>query len=89
MWPAILFWMMIQQAAPKQAGTLSGAERAAVQDISTAGRCAVLAETPDERVARSPKIAPGPPPVLSFRYYEGKINHRFGNSELLLDDAGH
>jgi hypothetical protein len=27
--------------------------------------------------------------LLSFRYYEGKQHHRFGNSELMLDDAGH
>ena len=57
---------------------------------------------PDERVASKPilnlhlaenrgliYIAPGAPPALSFRYYEGKLHHRFGNAELLLDDAGH
>jgi hypothetical protein len=52
---------------------------------------------PDERVAYPHRaenrgliyIAPGAPPALSFRYYEGKLHHRFGNAELLLDDAGH
>ena len=59
------------------------------QQIAASGRCADLAETPDERVADSTTIAPGPPPLLSFRYYEGKLHGRYGNQELLLDDAGH
>ena len=53
------------------------------------GRCVALGESPDARVTREPMIAPGPPPLLSFRYYEGKEHHRFGNSDLMLDDAGH
>ncbi len=60
-----------------------------IEQIADSGRCVTLAETPDSRVTVKPAIAPGPPPVLSFRFYEGKLHHRFGNSELLLDDAGH
>ena len=60
-----------------------------IQQISDSGRCANLGESPDARVAPVERIAPGPPPLLSFRYYEGKLHHRFGNSELMLDDAGH
>ena len=60
-----------------------------IQQIAESGRCADLAEAPDARVAPARLIAPGPPPLLSFRYYEGKVHHRFGNSELMLDDAGH
>ena len=60
-----------------------------VQEIADSGRCAELAESPDQRVASPPMIAPGPPPLISFRYYEGKLHHRFGNAELMLDDAGH
>jgi hypothetical protein len=60
-----------------------------VQQISDSGRCATLAESPDARVAPLPAIAPGPPPLISFRYYEGRQHHRFGNAELMLDDAGH
>jgi hypothetical protein len=63
------------------------------RQIADAGRCVDLGEKPDARVAVRPDvnvmIAPGPPPVLSFRFYEGKLHHRFGNAELLLDDAGH
>lgn len=54
-----------------------------IQQISDSGRCADLGEFD------AGPIAPGPPPLLSFRYYEGKQHHRFGNSELMLDDAGH
>jgi hypothetical protein len=60
-----------------------------VQQIADSGRCVSLAESADSRVATMPQFAPGQPPVLSFRFYEGKSHHRFGNSELLLDDAGH
>lgn len=67
----------------------AGTPESLVQQIADSGRCAGLAETPDERVANRPMIAPGPPPLISFRYYEGKLHHRFGNAELMLDDAGH
>jgi hypothetical protein len=60
-----------------------------VDQVSDSGRCIALAESPDSRVAVAPMFAPGPPPLLSFRYYEGKEHHRFGNSDLMLDDAGH
>jgi len=60
-----------------------------VQQIADSGRCVSLAESADSRVDITPRFAPGQPPVLSFRFYEGKSHHRFGNSELLLDDAGH
>jgi len=60
-----------------------------IQQIAASGRCADLPDTPDKRVAPPPAIAPGPPPILSFRLYEGKRRGRFSNSELMLDDAGH
>ncbi|HXF27895.1 MAG TPA: hypothetical protein VN610_11490 [Bryobacteraceae bacterium] len=64
-------------------------EQQAIKQISESGRCADLAESPDARVTPRPAVPPGPPPLLSFRYYEGKLHHRYGNSELMLDDAGH
>jgi hypothetical protein len=59
------------------------------QQVADSGRCVTLAEKPDTRVEQKPMIAPGPPPLLSFRYYEGRAHHRFGNMDLMLDDAGH
>jgi len=60
-----------------------------IKEISESGRCADLSQDPDNRVLPMPAVAPGPPPVLSFRYYEGKLHHRFENADLMLDDAGH
>jgi hypothetical protein len=36
-----------------------------------------------------PSVPPGVPPVLSFRYMEGSRKHRFGDLDLMVDDAGH
>jgi hypothetical protein len=35
------------------------------------------------------QIAPGAPPLLSFRYFEGADRHRFGKLDVIMDDAGH
>ena len=59
------------------------------QSVADSGRCADFGETPDERVAPSTLIAPGAAPLLTFRFYEGKQHNRYGNQDLLLDDAGH
>ncbi len=59
-----------------------------VKKVADSGRCMTIAESPDARL-KIPKIAPGQPPLLMFRYYEGKLHHRFGNADLMLDDAGH
>jgi len=59
------------------------------REIAASGRVLELAVTPSERVAPLAQIAPGAPPLLSFRYYEAQQRHRFSNTELMLDDAGH
>lgn len=59
------------------------------REIAASGQVVELAAPPSERVAPPAEIAPGPPPLLSFRYYEGQQRHRFSNAELMLDDAGH
>jgi hypothetical protein len=68
---------------------VQGQELTTIEKVSASGRCADLGESADQRVAQRQLIAPGAPPLLSFRYYEGALHHKFGNSELLLDDAGH
>lgn len=60
-----------------------------LDSIVKSGRCWNVAETPSERVTLKPAIAPGLPPLLSFRYYEGREHHRFSSHDLVLDDAGH
>jgi hypothetical protein len=65
------------------------AQTRAAREASDIARCADLFESPDERVKPSLKIAPGAPPLLSFRYFEGKMRQRFSGIDLTLDDAGH
>jgi hypothetical protein len=59
------------------------------KEIAASGQVVEIAVTPSERVSPLVEIAPGQPPLLSFRYYEGQERHRFSNTELMLDDAGH
>ncbi|MBV8811863.1 MAG: hypothetical protein JO033_24600 [Acidobacteriaceae bacterium] len=86
---SLAFGTTQQQPPPERAASHDQRTEAVIQEVSASGRCADVAESPDSRVAPQPAVAPGPPPLLSFRYYEGKLHHRFGNSELMLDDAGH
>ena len=60
-----------------------------VDAISKSGQVVGIAQTPSERVEHAAQIAPGAPPVLSFRLFEGKMRHRFNDLDLVLDDAGH
>ena len=64
-------------------------EQTLIKEVAESGRCADLSQDPDGRVSPLSMVAPGPPPVLSFRYYEGKLHHGFENTDLMLDDAGH
>jgi hypothetical protein len=79
--------MAPQPVAPNVTGLES--DQALIKEVAESGRCADLSQDPDTRVLPLPAVAPGPPPVLSFRYYEGKLHHRFENADLMLDDAGH
>lgn len=57
--------------------------------VIESGRVLEIASPPSERVAVPPQIAPGPPPLLSFRLLEAQERHRFGGLDLVMDDAGH
>lgn len=35
------------------------------------------------------RISPGAPPMLAFRYLDGKLRGRFTGLDLVMDDAGH
>jgi hypothetical protein len=60
-----------------------------IQAIVLSGRVVHIADSPSERVTPPPLIAPGPPPVLGFRYFDAAGRGRFGNMGLMTDDAGH
>jgi hypothetical protein len=57
--------------------------------IAVSGRVVNISESPSERLAPPALIAPGAPPVLSFRYFDASDRGRFGNLGLMTDDAGH
>jgi len=60
-----------------------------IQQVAASGRVLEIAVPPSERLLPPARIAPGAPPLLSFRFFEGKERHRFGNLDLVIDDAGH
>jgi hypothetical protein len=60
-----------------------------IKQVAASGRVLELAITPSERLLSPPKIAPGAAPLIRFRFFEGKDRRRFGELDLLIDDAGH
>lgn len=56
-----------------------------VKQVAQSGRVLALIPKLDDEV----RIAPGAPPLLAFRYLEGRQRGRFGGLDLVLDDAGH
>ena len=82
-----LVWLLLamQAAAPQAPPTLWDQ---VAGSLERSGRVVDLVETAGERL-QTPRIAPGAPPLLSFRYYEGKGRYRFGELGLVMDDAGH
>ncbi len=61
----------------------------AIEILAMPGRVADIIEPPSERLSPPALIAPGAPPVLSFRYFDAADRGRFGNLGLMTDDAGH
>jgi hypothetical protein len=53
------------------------------------GRVVNISDSPSERLSPPMLLAPGAPPVLSFRYFDASDRGRFGNLGLMTDDAGH
>lgn len=64
---------------------------ALTRQVSQSGRVVEIAEPASARLTprHAAEIAPGAPPMLSFRMFEGKARHRYGNLDLVMDDAGH
>ncbi len=56
-----------------------------LNEIAQSGRVLTLVPNLDDHI----RIAPGAPPLLAFRYLEGRQRGRFGGLDLVLDDAGH
>jgi tetratricopeptide (TPR) repeat protein len=73
------------EAAPGSAETRI---RDLLDDAARSGRVLQAGAFAD-RLGTTRQIAPGRPPLLEFRYLEGAARHRFGNLDLVIDDAGH
>ena len=63
--------------------------RELVSVIVQSGRVVEIGEMRDRLTDPRMQIAPGAPPLLAFRYFQGADRHRFGKLDLMLDDAGH
>jgi hypothetical protein len=57
--------------------------------MAESGRADSIAQTVEPREKPIALIAPGPPPLLAFRFFEGQAKHRFGDFDLVVDDANH
>jgi hypothetical protein len=60
-----------------------------IETFALSNRVVNLSEPPSDRLSPPKLIAPGAPPVLSFRYFDANDRGRFGNLGLMTDDAGH
>jgi hypothetical protein len=74
---------------PPQEETSEARVQALIAEISQSGRVLEIDETRNRLSDPRREIAPGAPPLLAFRYFQGADRHRFGKLDLMLDDAGH
>ena len=63
--------------------------REEIQAIARSSRVLEIGEDRARMIDPRTQIAPGAPPLLSFRYFQGADRHRFGKLDVILDDAGH
>jgi hypothetical protein len=76
----VFFWLFF---------TLDERTATLIDQVTASGQIVDIATPAAERLSPSARISPGAPPAVSFRLIEGKLRHRFGDLDLVLDDAGH
>jgi hypothetical protein len=86
MGPAILFLLVL---APPDQSEREARVRQLIAEIAQSGRVLEIGEMRARLADPRKQVAPGAPPMLSFRYFDGADRHRFGKLDLMLDDAGH
>ena len=62
---------------------------ATIDRITRSARVSQIGQARDNLEDPRQLVAPGAPPIVSFRYFAGAERHRFGNLDLVIDDAGH
>jgi hypothetical protein len=60
-----------------------------IEAFAMSSRVVDMSEPSSEKLSPPMLIAPGAPPVLSFRTFDATDRGRFGNLGLMTDDAGH
>jgi hypothetical protein len=85
----LLLWTGQQPPAQRVEQAETSQEQALIEEIARSGRTIAAGDTDSSRVAVRAQVPAGAPPLLSFRYFEGKQRYRFGDVDLMLDDAGH
>ena len=89
----LMLWMMLAspaQATPAKTNSRRPQEIGALLKlIAESGRVLTIAENSSDRLNPPGHLAPGKPPLLAFRYFDGQRRHRFGDLDLIMDDAGH
>lgn len=73
----------------KPSADLVNKESSTIEKIVASGRVLMIGETSSSRLTPAVRLAPGAPPILAFRYLDGQARHRFGDLDLVMDDAGH
>lgn len=63
--------------------------RELIGTIARSGRVLTIADSKQRLADPRREVAPGAPPLRSFRYFEGVERHRFGKLDVMMDDAGH
>jgi hypothetical protein len=77
------------QNSPRAEKTAPAGLEEKINQIAAAGRIQQIGESSSARLNPGPSLAPGAPPILAFRYFDGQARHRFGDLDLVMDDAGH
>ncbi len=62
---------------------------AALDAAARSGGVELIGVTSSERLEPAGRLAPGDAPILQFRYLDGQRRHRYGDLNLMMDDAGH
>ncbi len=73
---------------PAQSGSTADG-RHLLERISASGRLDAVGVSSSDRLQPMGLLVPGDPPLLAFRYLEDRRRHRFGELDLMMDDAGH
>jgi hypothetical protein len=77
------------KTSPRPQQTAPAGLEEKIRQIAASGRIQQIGESSSARLSPAPPLAPGAPPILAFRYFDGQARHRFGDLDLVMDDAGH